>query len=58
MNFASSFGFDPLDVSAEAIDANDAWKELQLAAGFTLLEQELAGGSAFPLRLVDFVDLG
>src|SRR5262249_471871 len=31
MNFAGPLGLDPLDIAAEAIDANDPWKELELA---------------------------
>ena len=58
MNFAGSFGLNPIDIAAEAVDANDSREELELAAGFALLQQELAGGGAFPVGLVNFIDLG
>ena len=58
MNFAGAFGLDPLDIAAEAIDADDPREELQLAASFALLQQEFAGSGAFPVRLVDFIDFG
>src|SRR5262245_48628874 len=58
MNFAGPFGFNPIDIAAETVHANNPRKELELAAGFALLQQELAGGGAFPVRLVNFVDLG
>src|SRR5262244_356209 len=58
VNFAGPFGLDPIDIAAEAIDTNDPGKELELAAGFALLQQKLADGGAFPVRLVNFIDLG
>ena len=58
VNFAGPFGLDPIDIAAEAIDTNDPRKELELAAGFALLQQKLAGGGAFPVRLVNFIDPG
>jgi hypothetical protein len=57
MNFAGPLGLNPLDIAAEAIDANDTREELELAAGFAPLQQELAGGGAFPVGLVNFIDL-
>src|SRR5262245_57561324 len=58
VEFASPFRLNPFDIAAEAIDTNDPWKKLELAAGFALLQQELAGGGTFPVRLIDFIDLG
>ena len=51
------FGLNPIDIAAEAIDADDPREELELAAGFALLQQEFAGGGTFPVRLVNFIDL-
>ena len=50
MNFAGPFGLNPIDIAAEAIDADDPRKELELAAGFALLQQQLAARGAFPSK--------